>query len=373
MDRLGDIALFLRVLDLGSISAAARQLDLSVAVASQRLKRLEQELGVRLFHRTTRRLHATTEGHELAARGRVLVEELEALGQSLRQAGNEISGTLRVTMSASFGRQHVSPLLPAFMALYPQVRLHVHLSDQLVDLVQEGFDLAIRIGALDDSGLVARRIASNQRVLCAAPDFLRRHGTPTTPADLAELDCLMLFGSRGRQANWQLQGRDGAWHEVAVSGRLESNLGELLRDAAVAGQGIAAHSLWHVADELADGRLVRVLPEYQLRDTGIHAVMPERRYMPPRVRAFIDFLTARLAARSPWREAGATAVMAPANIGPDDIRPGVDKTGVIRPDVGKPAAIQRQDLASGKPGIAKPDIARKVRTRAPAKASRNPH
>lgn len=301
MDRIGDIALFLRVLDLGSISAAARQLDLSVAVASQRLKRLEQELGVRLLHRTTRRLQATAEGHALAARGRMLVEELEALGQSLRQAGSEVSGTLRVTMSASFGRQHVSPLLPDFMALYPGVRLHIHLSDQLVDLVQEGFDLAIRIGALDDSGLVARRIASNQRVLCASPAFLQRHGTPGTPADLARLDCLLLFGRHGRQTNWQLQGPDGAWHEVAVSGPLESNLGELLRDAAVAGQGIATHSLWHVADDLADGRLVRVLPEYQLRDTGIHAVMPERRYIPPRVRVFVDFLAARLAGRPPWR------------------------------------------------------------------------
>lgn len=303
MDRIGDIALFLRVLDLGSISAAARQLDLSVAVASQRLKRLEQALGVRLLHRTTRRLQATAEGHALAARGRMLVEELEALGQSLRQAGSEVSGTLRVTMSASFGRQHVSPLLPDFMALYPGVRLHIHLSDQLVDLVQEGFDLAIRIGALDDSGLVARRIASNQRVLCASPAFLQRHGTPRTPADLARFDCLLLFGRHGRQVNWQLQGRDGAWHEVAVSGPLESNLGELLRDAAVAGQGIATHSLWHIADDLAAGRLVRVLPEYQLRDTGIHAVMPERRYIPPRVRVFVDFLAARLADRPPWRGA----------------------------------------------------------------------
>lgn len=303
MDRLADLQLFLRVLDLGSISAAARSLDLSVAVASQRLKRLERELGVRLFHRTTRRLHPTPEGQHLAAHGRVLVEELETLGQHLRRSGAEISGTLRVTMSASFGRQHVSPLLPAFMALHPQVRLSVHLSDQIVDLVREGFDLAIRIGALDDSSLVARRIAGNRRVLCAAPDYLRRRGTPRTPQDLAGHDCLLLVGSRGRQDVWRLVGADGEVVEQRVGGRFESNLGELLRDAALAGEGIAAHSTWHVADDLRTGRLLRVLPDHTLPDTGIHAVMPERRLVPPRVRAFVAFLEERLGSDPPWERA----------------------------------------------------------------------
>ena len=169
MDRVGDLALFLRVLDLGSITAAAHSLDLSVAVASQRLKRLEKELGVRLLHRTTRRLHPTPEGAALAEQGRVLVEELETLGAGLREAAQEIAGTLRMTMSASFGRQYVSPRLPAFLARHPKLRLSIHLSDNVVDLVSEGFDLAIRIGALDDSRLVARRIAPNRRVLCASP------------------------------------------------------------------------------------------------------------------------------------------------------------------------------------------------------------
>ena len=171
MDRVGDLTLFLRVLDLGSITAAAHSLDLSVAVASQRLKRLERELGVRLLHRTTRRLHPTPEGVALAERGRVLVEDLESLGAGLREAATEIAGTLRVTLSASFGRQHVSPLLPKFLARHPKLRLSVHLSDQVVDLVSEGFDLAIRIGAMEDSQLVARRIAANRRVLCASPDY----------------------------------------------------------------------------------------------------------------------------------------------------------------------------------------------------------
>ncbi|SPA55532.1 LysR family transcriptional regulator [Cupriavidus taiwanensis] len=300
MDRIGDIGLFLRVLDLGSISAAARSLDLSVAVASQRLQRLERELGVRLLHRTTRRLHATPEGAVLAEQGRALVDDLEALGASLRQAGTGITGTLRVTTSSSFGRLYVSPLLPEFLARHPGVSLSVNLSDHVLDLVSAGFDLAIRIGALDDSALVARRLANNRRLLCASPDYLRRRGTPRTPQDLARHDCLLLVGSQGRQDVWRLG--DGAGGEIAVRvrGRIEANTGELLSDAALAGFGIALHSAWHVCAALQAGRLVQVLPDYPVADTGIYAVMPQRRLVPPRVRAFVDFLAERFGEHPPW-------------------------------------------------------------------------
>ena len=302
MDRIGDIGLFLRVLDLGSISAAARSLDLSVAVASQRLQRLERELGVRLLHRTTRRLHATPEGAVLAEQGRALVDDLEALGASLRQAGSGITGTLRVTTSSSFGRLYVSPLLPEFLLRHPGVSLSVNLSDHVLDLVSAGFDLAIRIGALDDSALVARRLANNRRLLCASPDYLRRRGTPRTPQDLARHDCLVLVGSQGRQDVWRLG--DGAGGEIAVRvrGRIEANTGELLSDAALAGFGIALHSAWHVCADLRAGRLVQVLPDYPLADTGIYAVMPQRRLVPPRVRAFVDFLAERFGDNPPWEQ-----------------------------------------------------------------------
>ena len=299
MDRIGDIALFLRVLDLGSISAAARSLDLSVAVASQRLKRLEADLNVRLLHRTTRHLTPTPEGLLLAEQGRALVEDLEALSDSLRRTGGGIAGTLRMTTSSTFGRLYVSPLLPEFLALHPEVRVSVDLNDMKVDLVNAGMDLAIRIGALDDSTLVARKLASNRRVLCASPDYLRKHGEPQTPDDLAQHDCLLLVGTQGRQDTWRVQGPDG---EVAVRvhGRIESNQGELLRDAAIAGMGIAMHSTWHVNGDLRAGRLQVVLPDWPLADTGIHAVMPQRRLVPPRVRAFVDFLAQRLGETPPW-------------------------------------------------------------------------
>lgn len=292
--------MFLRVLDLGSITAAAHSLDLSVAVASQRLKRLERELGVRLLHRTTRRLHPTPEGVALAERGRVLVEDLESLRAGLREAATEIAGTLRVTLSASFGRQHVSPLLPKFLARHPKLRLSVHLSDQVVDLVSEGFDLAIRIGAMEDSQLVARRIAANRRVLCASPDYLRRRGQLKVPRDLQDHECLLLFGSSGRQDVWRLHDAQGKEMPVRVQGRFESNLGELLRDASVAGEGIAIHSLWHVADDLRTGRLQVVLPDFPLATTAISAVMPQRRQVPPRVRAFVDFLVEEFGDNPPW-------------------------------------------------------------------------
>jgi DNA-binding transcriptional LysR family regulator len=300
MDRIGDLTLFLRVLDLGSISAAARSLDLSVAVASQRLKRLERDLGVRLLHRTTRQLRATPEGATLAEQGRALVEDLEVLAGSLRQTADAVSGTLRVTMSATFGRLYISPLLPDFLARYPRVRLSVNLTDQRLDLVSAGIDLAIRIGALDDSSLVARKLTTNRRVLCAAPAYLRQRGMPRTPKDLATHECLLLVGHAGRQDLWRFQDRSGGELVQRVSGRFESNQGELLRDAAVAGQGIALHSTWHVCDDLRDGRLQQVLPDYPLAETGIHAVMPQRRLVPPRVSAFVDFLAERLGDPPPW-------------------------------------------------------------------------
>ncbi|GAB3787521.1 LysR family transcriptional regulator [Dyella agri] len=296
MDRLDDLALFLRVLDQGSISAAARSLDISVAVASQRLQRLERGLGVRLLQRTTRSLHPTPEGRLLAEQGRALVEDLDALTAGLRQSAGSVSGTLRVTMSAAFGREYISPLLPEFLALHPKLRLFAHLSDEMVDVVGAGYDLAIRIGTLNDSSLVARRLAANRRVLCASPDYLRRHGRPRTPAELARHECVLLSG----QDVWRLVDRHGHEHVVRVQGRFETTLGEAVRDAALAGQGIALHSLWHVHEALAKGQLEVVLPDYPLPESGIWAVTPQRRLVPPRVRAFTDFLVGKLGDPPPW-------------------------------------------------------------------------
>lgn len=292
MDRLSDLALFLRVLELGSISAAARSIDVSAAVASLRMQRLERDLGVRLLHRTTRSLHATAEGQRLAERGRELLQEFESLSESVRRDGDEVRGLLRVSLPASFGRRHISPLLPQFLARHPLLQLNVHLSDQYVDLVESGFDLAIRIGELADSSLVARRLAPSRRVLCASPDYLKRHGIPRKPADLAAHNCLILSTTAGRQDSWPLRDAHGDITQ-RISGNFESNLGEVLRDAAVAGVGIGMKSTWDIAEDLRAGRLRVVLPNFPARDVAIHALMPQRRLVPLKVRVFVDYLAAQ--------------------------------------------------------------------------------
>jgi DNA-binding transcriptional LysR family regulator len=302
MHQLADLSLFLRVLDAGSISGAARRSGLSVAVASQRLKRLERQLGVRLFHRTTRRLEPTSEGAWLAEQGRAPIEALTGLTDSVRQAGSEISGTLRLSVSASFGRLQLAPLLPRFLAQHPRISLDVDFSDQVVDLVAAGMDLALRIGVLSSSSLVARRLATDRRVLCAAPDYLRRRGVPQAPEDLAAHDCLLLRGGPAPKGTWRLSDGQGGHVSVRVKGRLESNQGDALREAALAGLGIAQHSTWHVCDDLRAGRLVLVLPGHPPPDAGIYAITPQRR-KPARARAFIDFLAARFATNPPWEHA----------------------------------------------------------------------
>jgi DNA-binding transcriptional LysR family regulator len=300
MDRIEDIRLFLRVLDLGSISAAARTLDLSAAVASQRLKRLEEALGVRLLQRSTRQLKVTPEGAALAERGRPLIEDLEALTSDLRQSAEDVSGTLRVTLPAAFGRQYISPLMPEFLARHPRLRLSIDLSDAMLDLVAEGFDLGLRIGTLEDSSLIAKRLTDNRRVLCASPDYLERRGAPETPGDLEQHDCLLMVGAKGPRDRWTLLSPDGSETTIRVRGPFESNMGEVVRDAVLAGLGISLHSTWHVCDDLKAGRLKVVLPDYRIPDSGIYAVMPQRRLMLPRVRAFIDFVVEKFGDVPPW-------------------------------------------------------------------------
>jgi molybdate transport repressor ModE-like protein len=299
LKHLDDLTLLLRVADLGSISAAARNLDLSVAVASQRIQRLEKSLGVRVLHRTTRRLRLTREGIALVEGGRPLVQDLEALAGGLQEAAGEVSGTLSVSVPASFGRQYISPLVPEFLARHPRLKLSIDFSDQLRDLVREGFDLAIRMGTLHDSTLVAKRITRSQRVLCASPGYLKRRGIPKSPDELTAHDCLPL-SREDKGAIWRLRDHSGKEVQVRVRGRLESNLGEALRDAALAGLGIAEHSAWHVCEDLRAGRLQLVLPRYSLPESGIYAVMPQRRLVLPRARAFADFFAEKFGDPPIW-------------------------------------------------------------------------
>ncbi|CAL8473891.1 LysR substrate-binding domain-containing protein [Caballeronia sp. S22] len=291
-----DVGLFMRAAALANLSAAAREFGLSPAVASARIAGLERMLGARLLHRTTRRVSITQEGEIFAAHARELLDAAEAARASVGQAREHPHGRLRVTMPSSLGRQHISPLIPAFLRAYPGVSVDLRMTDQIVDLIDEGIDLAIRIGALKDSTLVAKKLASNRRVLCASPAYLAAHGTPRHPADLAAHECVILADQR----DWSFVTPTGVI-DVRVSGRLVTDNGEVIRDALAAGVGIGLKSTWSVAPLIASGELVTLLDDYPLAQTvAIWAVYPSRAFVPPKTLAFIDFLAAQFGEPPYW-------------------------------------------------------------------------
>jgi DNA-binding transcriptional LysR family regulator len=295
MDRLGDLDIFARVVTAGSMSAAGRELALSPAVISKRIRRLEERLGVRLLQRTTRKLALTQAGQGFYERAvSILASVEEAEGWVSRGAGLA-RGLLRVSAPTSFGRLHIAPHLRVFLDAHPAVSLDLVLSDAFVDIVGEGFDLAIRIGELVDSSLVARRLAPNHRILCASPDYLARRGHPRTLDDLRNH---VLLAHNAEQ--WRLEGLSGSV-AVRIAGPLRTNSSEVVREAVLSGMGIALRSTWDVGPELKDGRLVHVLEEYGgSRAVGIHAVYPSRRHLEQKVRAFIDFLAALYGDQPSW-------------------------------------------------------------------------
>ncbi|MFZ5556011.1 MAG: LysR family transcriptional regulator [Pseudomonadota bacterium] len=289
MDPMSDMAVFVRVVAAGGLSAAARELGLSPAMVSKRLSRLEARLGGRLLNRTTRRLHLTEEGaryHERAAQILAEVEEAEALVGAGRATPR---GTLRVSVPAAFGRQHVAPLIRAFAERHPELRIYLDLDERIVDLVEGGFDVAVRIAELEDSALVARKLAPNRRVVCASPEYLRRMGTPRSPADLPRHNCLIVATRDSRHDLWPFSGPDGA-QTVRVHGTLASNNGEVIRQWALDGLGLALKSTWDVGEDLRAGRLKPVLAEHVPGGMSIYAVYPHRQYLPAKVKAFVDFL-----------------------------------------------------------------------------------
>lgn len=285
-----DYDLYLQIVELGSISGAARAQGLSVAAVSKRLARLEERLATRLVNRTTRRLALTEAGRDLYETLLPLRSSLKAAEDRVAGRHSQISGSLRVTAPTSFGRMHVLPCLPAFLEAQPGLELTIDLSDEYVDLLDSPYDLAIRIGARIGPGLMGERLGTSRRVLCAAPGYLERFGAPQELADLARHRLL----ATESQLPWHLQGPEGA---VIQNGRshVRTNSSEVVRELALGGCGIALRSIWDVAEALESGALVRLLPRYQGSDeVGIHAVCPVAPSFPARVRALIDHLHANL-------------------------------------------------------------------------------
>lgn len=311
MEHFAAIPIFVAVVEAGSFSAAAERLGLTKSAVSKRIQLLEAGLNVRLLQRTTRSLSLTEAGERYYDRARgalALANEAEEVAAGLQ---GRPQGLLRVAAPMVFGRLHLSPLVAEFLRRYPDIQLDMAMDDRMVDLVEGGYDLAVRIGNLPDNRMVARRLAPCRVVVCASPDYLAAHGTPQHPSELAGLNCIHYSYYRGG-ASWVFSGPDG---EIRVQprGNYQVNNSEARRDALLAGLGICEMPTFIVGPDLAAGRLAAVLSDYPLPAHAIHAVYPQRR-LPAKARAFIDFLDEKLGGDAPqWDRGLSPSVLSPKN------------------------------------------------------------
>ncbi|WP_421569065.1 LysR family transcriptional regulator [Stenotrophomonas sp. PD6] len=293
MDTLEAMRVFVAVVERNGFSAAAQALEMSTAGVTRQIAALEKRLSARLLNRTTRRVSPTSTGAAYYEQCVQLLAQFDALEAGIGAQALEPSGLLRINAPVSYGIARLGPLLAGYRQHYPQVQLDLSLSDRLVDMVEEGYDLAIRITRQPGPSLIARKLAETRISLCAAPAYLAAHGHPKQPEDLAAHECLGYSYWGGGDA-WQLRGPRGEV-SVAVHGGVRANNGDVLREAAIAGLGIIVQPDFLVADALADGRLERVLPEWEVPAIGIYAVYTSRSHLAPKVRSFIDYLVEALA------------------------------------------------------------------------------
>ncbi len=301
MGQFRQISTFVEVVAKGSLSAAARAEGIAPAMIGRRLDALEQRLGVKLLQRTTRKLALTNEGAAFLEDCQRILAELEEAENAVAERSARASGHLLISAPAGFGRQHVAPLLPSFLAEHREVTVNLNLNDRVVDVIGEGVDVAIRIASLSDSSLVGVKLVDNQRVVVASPAYLKRHGTPHTLDELARHNCLAI-SSEGSQRGWSF--RDGSKQlTLKVAGNMVCNDGAVLHDWALAGRGLAWRSMWEVGAEIDSGALVTVLDQYAAPGNDIYAVFAQRRHLPLRIRAFVDFLRHAYTQAGYWRSA----------------------------------------------------------------------
>ncbi len=288
---LKSVKLFIRVAALGAIGRAGRDFGYSPTAASQRIQLLEEALGTKLLNRTTRRVSLSADGEKFLAHARKIVDDIEDAVTDLQDSRKTVSGDLRVTASASFGRRYVAPFVGEFLRDHPGASVNLELSDGVFDIVQHGFDLALRIGTLASSTLVARKIADNPRILVASPEYLTTHGVPTTGKQLSNHNCLLL----GETRTWQLRDSNGKQSAVSVRGNFTTSYGEAVTEAAVSGAGIALKSRWDIADQLSAGALVEVLADHVVEpEWSLWAVRPPGRIVSARVQVFTEFIEKKL-------------------------------------------------------------------------------
>ncbi|MBL0728778.1 LysR family transcriptional regulator [Piscinibacter sp. HJYY11] len=304
MDKLKQLESFVAVAAKGSLTAAAAAEGIAPAVVGRRIDALEERLGVKLLVRTTRRITLTHEGSAFLEDCQRLLADLATAEASVSAGGVKASGYLRITAPAGFGRRHVAPLVPGFVAQHPDVNVSLNLSDRVVDIVNEGYDCAVRVGDLPESSLVSVRLADNRRLCVASPKYLARAGTPQHPNDLAHHDCLTLSTEASQTRGWAFT-LDGEVDHLRLTGSLSCNDGQVLHDWCLAGLGLAWRSTWEVESHLASGDLVSVLDDYAAPPNGIYAVFAQRKHLPLRVRLWVDHLKQTYGDAAYWKAATA--------------------------------------------------------------------
>lgn len=300
LDDLPALRAFARIVAAGSMSAAARELELPLSVVSKRLAQLEKSVGLRLLQRTTRRQTLTIDGAMFHARVLRILEEVEQAESLLAHSRREVEGLLRLSAPAELGRQYIVPIVADFQRRHPGLQVQIELTDSVVDLLETGQDMAIRFGSVTDPNQVVRRLAPNFRVLCAAPSYLQQHGTPAHPAELTGHRCIVIGDAR--RAEWRFEGEEAA--SVRVAATFFTNDGQAAHALALQGAGLVVKSIWDVGDDLLAGRLQRLLPHYSMPAAPLQAILPHGRNLPLRVRLFLDYLQGRLTAAWRWDEVG---------------------------------------------------------------------
>ena len=298
IDVVASMRVFAAVVDAGSFAGAADKLDLSRGMATRYVAQLEAHLGVRLLNRTTRKLSLTEAGTDYYQRATQVLAMVEEAETSVAQEASVPRGTLRVTCSQAFGVRHLGWAISEYLRLHPGVQIDVALNDRVVDLVEEGFDLAVRVAARIDPGLVARKLAPARIVACASPAYLKQHGVPKSPEDLGGHNCLC-YAYWSLQNEWHFR-RRGEERKVRISGNLRGNNGDILRTAAIEGLGVILHPTFLVHEALREKKLVRILPDWKVDDLAVYAVYANRKFLPPKVRSFIDFLADRFGPEPYW-------------------------------------------------------------------------
>ena len=288
MDRSLEMLVFVEIVDVGTFIGAAESLRMSKATVSRHVDTLEQRLGVRLLHRTTRRLSLTQEGRTFHQRAKEILAAMDEAEAEVSQKIGQPGGIVRVNMPMSFGILHLAPLWGAFMAQYPQIELDLVLNDRMVDLVDEGYDVAVRISTLADSSLVSRKLASTRMLVCASPAYIERHGAPSHPRELST-HVVVAYSNLAARDEWEFVGPDGTV-SVRTRARVYSSNGDTCRAIALADEGIIFLPSFIVGEDIRAGRLVHVMPDYTATELGIYAVYPTRKQLPQKVRCLVDYL-----------------------------------------------------------------------------------